>query len=151
MSDYLIGAGALLTAGPASSIAGATLHAQVDPALAAQVQAALLDFEGARPEELSQILIMASGWARARFDAEVIRPLVDRRECSLTDVVAALARATGASEVHLFARWLPGIEMAGELRRQGIGLVAHPIDAIDSAALITGQRFARWTSALRAA
>jgi hypothetical protein len=41
--------------------------------------------------------------------------------------------------------------MAAELRGLGIGLVAHPLEAIDQAALVTGQRFARWKSALRAA
>ena len=62
-----------------------------------------------------------------------------------------LAAATGESEVHLFARWLPGSALAADLRRRGIGLVAHPLEAIDQAALVTGQRFARWKSALRAA
>jgi hypothetical protein len=151
MNEYLIGAGALLTAGPESSIAGATLHAQTDALLAGQVRAALVDFEAADPEELSRIVIMATGWRRARFDAEVIQPLTARRECSLADVVAALASATGESEVHLFARWLPGAAMAEDLRARGIGLIAHPLDAIDQAALVTGQRFARWKSALRAA
>jgi hypothetical protein len=151
MNDYLIGAGALLTAGPESSIAGATLHAQTDALLAGQVRAALVDFEAADPDELSRIVIMATGWRRARFDAEVIQPLTSRRECSLADVIAALASAIGESEVHLFARWLPGADMARDLQRRGIGLVAHPLEAIAQAALVTGQRFARWKSALRAA
>jgi hypothetical protein len=119
--------------------------------LADQVHAALVDFEAADPQELSRIVIMAAGWGRARFDAEVIQPLSTRRECSLADVIAALAHATGESEVHLFARWLPGADMAADLRRRGVGLVAHPLEAIDQAALVTGQRFARWKSALRAA
>jgi hypothetical protein len=151
MNDYLIGAGALLTAGPESSIAAAILHAQIEPLLAQQVGAALVDFEGSDPEELSRILIMASGWRRARFDAEVVAPLAARRECSLADVVAALAQSAGVREVHLFARWLPGPEMAAELCRRGVGLVAHPLGAIQQAALVTGQRFARWKPALRAA
>jgi len=41
--------------------------------------------------------------------------------------------------------------MGQELRRRGIGLIAHPIEAIDRAALVSGQRYARWKSALRAA
>jgi hypothetical protein len=151
MNEYLIGAGALLTAGPASSIAGATLHAQTDGFLAGQVRAALVDFEAAHADELSRVVIMATGWQRARFDAEVIGPLIDRRECSLAEVVGALAAATGVSEVHLFARWLPGGEMADDLRKLGVSLVAHPLEAIEQAALVTGQRFARWKSALRAA
>jgi hypothetical protein len=151
MSEYLIGAGALLTAGPESSIAGATLHAQTDALLANQVRAALVDFEAADAEELSRIVIMATGWRGARFDAEVIQPLTTLRECSLADVIAALASATGELEVHLFARWLPGSALAADLRRRGIGLVAHPLEAIVQAALVSGQRFARWKSALRAA
>jgi hypothetical protein len=151
MNEYLIGAGALLTAGPESSIAGATLHAQTDALLASQVHAALVDFEAGHVDDLSRVVIMAAGWGRARFDAEVTQPLVARRECSLADVVTELARATGLAEVHLFARWLPGAAMASELRKRGIGLIAHPLDAIAQAALVTGQRFARWNSALRAA
>jgi hypothetical protein len=151
MSDYLIGAGALLTAGPESSISGATLHAQTDALLATQVQAALVDFEAGHEDELSRVVIMAAGWRRARFDAEVIQPLVGRRECSLSDVVAALAQATRVSEVHLFARWLPGGGMLDELRSLGVALVSHPLETIEQAALVTGQRFARWNSVLRAA
>jgi hypothetical protein len=151
MSEYLIGAGALLTAGPESSISGATLHAQTDDLLANQVRAALVDFEAGNENELSRVVIMASGWRRARFDAEVIAPLVARRECSLPDVVAALAQATRVSEVHLFARWLPGAAMIDELRKLGVALVSHPLEAIEQAALVTGQRFARWNSSLRAA
>jgi hypothetical protein len=41
--------------------------------------------------------------------------------------------------------------MAEELRRLGVRLVAHPLEAIEQAALVTGQRFSRWQSALRAA
>jgi hypothetical protein len=151
MNEYLIGAGALLTAGPASSIAGATLHAQTDPLLAGQVQAALVDFESAHPAELSRIVIMAAGWRRGRFEAEVVGPLAARRECSLADVIAVLAKATGAAEVHLFARWLPDAAMLADLRRRGVGLVAHPLEAIDRAALVTGQRFYSWKPSLRAA
>jgi len=151
MSEYLIGAGALLTAGPESSISGATLHAQTDALLATQVQAALVDFEAGHEDELSRVVIMATGWRRARFDAEVIQPLVSRRACSLADVVTALAQATRVSEVHLFARWLPGAAMMSELRTMGIALVSHPLEAIEQAALVTGQRFARWNSVLRAA
>ena len=45
----------------------------------------------------------------------------------------------------------PGAAMADDLRRRGVSLVAHPLETIDQAALVTGQRFARWKSALRAA
>ena len=58
MDEYLIGAGAVLTAGPEASIAGATLHAQTDPQLVEMVKAAVIDFESAHPAELSSIVIM---------------------------------------------------------------------------------------------
>jgi hypothetical protein len=65
--------------------------------------------------------------------------------------VASLAQAARVSEVHLFARWLPGSTMLDELRKVGVALVSHPLEAIEQAALVTGQRFARWNSVLRAA
>lgn len=49
MNDYVIGSGAVLTAGPNASIAAATLHAQTDAAIAAGVRAALVDFESPQP------------------------------------------------------------------------------------------------------
>src|SRR5581483_12428890 len=56
MDEYLIGAGALLTAGPEASISAATLHAQTDRHLAETVKAAIIDFESAHPAELSRIV-----------------------------------------------------------------------------------------------
>src|SRR5581483_4505764 len=61
MDEYLIGAGALLTAGPEASISAATLHAQTDRHLAETVKAAIIDFESAHPAELSRIVAMISG------------------------------------------------------------------------------------------
>lgn len=151
MSKYLIGAGAVLTAGPKSSIAGATLHAQTDPQLAAQIEAAVIDVEATRPSELSRIVIVAAGWCRARFEAEVVRPLQTSRECTLADVIGALAKARGTTEVHLFARWLPHAELLKELTAAGVGLIAHPLESIDQIALVTGQRLERWRSPFRAA
>lgn len=151
MSEYLIGAGAVLTAGPESSIAEATLHAQTDPQLAAQVEAAVIDFEAATPEELSRIVIVAAGWCGSRFRAEVVRPLLALRECALADVVVVLAKATAVSEVHLFARWLPSETMLGALASEGVRLISHPLESIDQAALVSGQRRSRWRSPFRAA
>lgn len=151
MSEYLIGAGAVLTAGPQSSISGATLHAQTDSRLAATVGAALIDFEAAHPDELSRIVIMAAGWAAGRFKDEVIEPLLARRECTLVEVVRVLCDAIGLREVHLFARWLPDAAMSAALREAGIELVAHPLESINQAALITGQRISRWRAPFRAA
>lgn len=151
MDEFLIGAGAVLTAGPESSIAGATLHAQTDPHLAAQVEAAVIDFEAAHPSELSRIVIVAAGWSGPRFQAEVVRSLLARRECTLVDVMALLAEATGTVEVHLFARWLPDAAMSGELAAAGIRVIAHPLESIGQAALVSGQRFSRWRSPFKAA
>jgi hypothetical protein len=151
MDEYLIGAGAVLTAGPTASIAAATLHAQTDWRLAERIDAALIDFEGARATELSRIVIVASGWSGSRFHADVVKPLLSRRECSLADVISTLAAATGSREVHLFARWLLDEATALALEKRGIRVLAHPLQAIGQAALISGQRFERWRSPFRAA
>jgi hypothetical protein len=151
MDEYLIGAGAVLTAGPRSSIAGATLHAQTVPHLAAEVEAAVIDFEASHSAELSRVVIVAAGWGGSRFSASVIRPLLARRECTLADVMGVLAHATKAREVHLFARWSPDAALAADLAAAGIQLVTHPLESIEQAALVSGQRFSRWQSPFRAA
>ena len=75
MNDYVIGSGAVLTAGPNASIAAATLHAQTDAAIAAGVRAALVDFESRSPSELSKLVVFATGWNGAR----VRSPSLSRR------------------------------------------------------------------------
>ena len=151
MNDYVIGAGAVLTAGPRAAIAAASLHAQTEPALAAGVRAALLDFESPSAAELSKVVIVASGWNARRVEAEIVRPLLARTECSLVDVLVRLATATGSQEVHIFARWMPDEVMAAALRRSGTRLVVHSLDVIRQAALISGQTYSRWPAPLRAA
>jgi len=151
MDDYLIGAGALLTAGPAASISSATLHAQTEAGLACRVEAALIDFESVRADELSRVLIVAAGWSSKRFESQVVQPLLARQECSLADVLEELGRATGAGEIHLFARWLPEQGLCAALKGRGFSLVWHPLEAIDRAALISGQRLTRWRSSFHAA
>ena len=151
MSEYLIGAGAVLTAGAAASIAGATLHAQTDSPAAGEIRAAIIDFEAASSQELSRIVIVAAGWTPSRFEAEIIQPLLARGECTLADVMEGLAAATGSSELHLFARWLPDVALASALREKGVALVGHPIEAIEQAALVCGQRLNRWRAPFRAA
>jgi hypothetical protein len=141
MSEYLIGAGAVLTAGPESSIARATLHTQTDPQLAATVEAAVIDFEASLPSELSRIVIVAAGWGSSRFEAEVIRSLLTRRQCTLVGVREVLREATGASEIHLFARWLPLPEMLAELAAANVRLLTHPLESIEQAALISASDF----------
>ncbi|HKE38115.1 MAG TPA: hypothetical protein VKB39_11810 [Candidatus Baltobacteraceae bacterium] len=151
MSEYLIGAGAVLTAGAAASISGATLHAQTDSPAAGEIRAAVIDFEASSPRELSRIVIMAAGWSPGRFESGVIQPLLARGECTLADVMEGLASATQARELHVFARWLPDTDLAASLHEKGISLVGHPIEAIEQAALVCGQRFNRWPAPFRAA
>jgi hypothetical protein len=151
MNGYVIGSGAVLTAGPEAMVAGATLHAQTEPALAANVKAALVDFESTRFGDLSRVLVMAAGWNAKRFESHVLSPLMARGECSLVELLEQLAQATGAAEVHVFAEWIPDDLMAAALRRAGVAIVAHPLEAIQQAALISGQRYQRWHGPLSAA
>jgi hypothetical protein len=151
MDEYLIGAGAILTAGPAATVRSATLHAQTEPVLAREVRAALVDFESTNADELSRVLLVAPGWSASRFHGEVIKPLMEQRECGLADVLAALARAVGTAEVHLFARWLPGAELGDALARLGVTLMCHPLEAIGQASLVSGQRVQKWRPPVRAA
>lgn len=151
MNDYLIGAGAVLTAGTNAAIAPATLHAQTEATLASTVRAAVVDFESSSKGELTKVLLLAPGWNAGRVRRELVEPLVARRECSLGDVIVALAAAAGTREVHVFAQWLADDDTAAVAAAHGVTLVSHPLDAIRQAALITGQRLSRWPSPLRAA
>lgn len=151
MDEFFIGAGALLTAGPAGSIAAATLHAQPEDGLGRAVRAAVVDFEGTQSGELTRLLIAAAGWTASRFRVGVIEPLLERRECSLADVIATLAEACAARDVHVFARWTPDAVTSARLSDAGVRLVAHPLEAIGQAALVSGQRLQRWRSRVRAA
>ncbi len=151
MDEYFIGAGALLTAGPTASIAGATLHAQTEPGLGCCIKAALVDFEATQIDEVSRILIVAAGWSGPRFRAEIVAKLLARGECTLSDVIVMLAEATGSQDVHVFAHWLPDEATRAFLAERGIRVLAHPLEAIGRAALISGQRLERWHSAVRAA
>jgi len=151
MENYVIGSGAILTAGPQASIAGATLHAQTDAGLAPRVRAALVDFESGSCLELSKVVMLATGWNAGRVKTELVDPLLARGECTLADVFELLATATGATEVHLFAHWLPDDVLTAAVHRAGVTVVAHPLESIRQAALISGQTFRRWPSPLRAA
>jgi len=151
MDEYFIGAGALLTAGPAASIRGATLHAQPERGLAPQVEAAVIDFESTKVGELSQILVVAGGWTSARFHDEVVRRLLEQRVCGLADIFGTLAEATGASRIHLFAHWLPDEATCSLLEARGVQVLSHPLEAIGRASLVSGQRIERWPLPVRAA
>ena len=151
MDEYFIGAGALLTAGPAATIRGATLHAQPGATLARQMSAALIDFESPGPDELSRLLIVAAGWSGSRFRGEVVARLLALGECGLHDVVAALADAVQTKEIHLFARWSPDQATLDSLEKNGIRIHSHPLEALGQAALVSGQRVERWRVPMRAA
>jgi hypothetical protein len=151
MDEYLIGAGALLTAGPEGSITAATLHAQMVPGLAGEVEAALVDFESGQLADVSRLLIIAAGWSGPQFRSAVFRKLLAQRQCELADVILTLAHATGAREIHLFARWRPDEATVARLRERGVGIISHPLDAIGQAALVCGQRLERWRPPVRAA
>lgn len=142
--EYLIGAGAVLESGERASLTPATVHARVEPALAEIVQAAAVDFEGASLEALTRLVVLVAGWNAAEFRTAVTRRLLDRGVCSLADVLATVAEAAHSPQVHFFAHWLPDDATYAALAERGIELVAHPLEAIDSAALVAGQRHLRW-------
>ena len=144
MDEYLIGAGALLTAGPSATIRGATLHAQPGFELAHQVAAAVVDLDSAGPAELSRLLVVAAGWSGPRFHREVVSELLAQRECGLNDVIELLAAAVETDEIHLFARWEPDAAMTAALQRKGVRVVPHPLEALGQASLVSGQRIERW-------
>jgi len=151
MNEYIIGAGAVLTAGPKAGIAGATLHAQTDATIARVVRAAVFDFESSSLADLSKLVVCATGWNAQTVRGELVPALVARGACSLADVVAIFALVAATDEIHVFARWLPDEVMAATLRRVGIALIAHPLEAIRQAALICGQSFTRLPAPVRAA
>ncbi len=148
--EYMIGAGVILESGEAAKITPAMLHARVEPALAQSVRAAAVDFEGSSPESLRRLLVLIPGWNAGQFRSAVTKKLVERGTCSLGDVLSMVAQAAQAGELHLFAHWLPDGATCQALAERGIDLVAHPLEAIDSAALVAGQRHTRW-KAVRAA
>lgn len=145
--DYIIGAGAVLESGEDASITPATLHAHVDPVLAAGVQAAAIDFESANPGALRRLVVMNKGWNAAQFRDGVSEPLRQKRDCSLADVLRILAQGAGTPEVHVFAHWLPDVQTCSELAAAGIAVIAHPLESIAEASLVSGQRRHRWHAA----
>lgn len=145
--DYIIGAGAILESGDDGGLTPANLHAHVDAALAQRVKAAAVDFEGASPRSLKRLLVVGQGWDAAAFRAGVGDRLRALRTCSLGDVLRTLAQAAATSEVHLFAHWLPDEGTVIELRQAGIDIVTHPLESIQAASVVAGQRHRRWHAA----
>ena len=143
MSEYIIGAGAVLTAGDVAKIIPATLHAEVATGVYAIAKAVAVDFEGTGEERLRRLLLIGQGWDRRRFETGVTAGLLANRTCSLSDVLAALAEATGEEEVHLFAHWLPLPATSAGLHARGIRLIVHPLESIERAALVEDQAYRR--------
>lgn len=145
--EYMIGAGAILETGEAAKVTSAMLHARVDPMLARSVKAAAVDFDGNSPGALRRLLVVVPGWNAGRFRLHVTRPLIERGTCSLADVLSTIAAAAETTEVHLFAHWAPDDATCEALAQRGLGLVVHPLEAIESAAVVAGQRHTRWKAA----
>ena len=151
MDEYLVGPRTLLTAGPRRQWRGRRFTRR--PTSSGRDGESSRDrFRGRpiRPNFLGSSS-MISGWSRGYFREAVVKPLLARRECSLGEVIGQLARAAGTSEIHLFARWSPEAQMAGEITAAGVRLMIHPFESIERAALVWGQPLSRWRSLLRAA
>jgi len=145
--EYMIGAGAILETGDSAKVTAAMLHARVDPMLARSVTAAAVDFDGNAAGALRRLLVMVPGWNAGKLRSLVTQPLIERGTCSLADVLATLAESAQTRQVHLFAHWIPDDVTYAALSGHGIELVVHPLEAIESAALVAGQRHTRWKAA----
>ena len=150
MNDYVIGAGAVLTAGPTAT--SRERHFTLKPmrSLAPTVRAALIDFESSSRAELTKVVVMATGWNARRVKDDLVAPLLARGECSLTDILVSLAEQRNPRSPRLRAvarrrRNDRGGQPGGRLARLA------PLEAIRRAALISGQTFSRWPSPPRAA
>jgi hypothetical protein len=58
-----------------------------------------------------------------------------------------LARSAGSNEVHVFAHWLPDEATCAALEADGVALISHPLESIDAASLVCGQRRELWRAA----
>jgi hypothetical protein len=137
----------MLSTGDGATITPTALHAQVGAALAAAARAVAIDFEGTASAGPRRLLLVAQGWNARQFQSGITAHLLALGTCSLAEVFATLARATGSREVYLFAHWLPDDATAGALSEAGITLVANPLESIDRAALIADQHHFLWSAA----
>lgn len=140
--DYIIGSGAILESGERGGITPAALHANVAVPCAG-IRAAAIDFEGTNAARVRKLLVVAQGAGTAQARAGIERPLRARGDCSLADVLCTLAQAASSDEVHLFAHWLPDEETCADLAARGVGIVVHPLEAIQAASVVSGQRYRR--------
>lgn len=145
MESYIIGGGAILQAGPHAGAAAASLHVKVDPFLARRAKAIAIDFESSSQHGLDRLVLLVAGWSAGRFADQVVEPLASRRQATLGQALAACALASGQRELQLFARWLPDRALCEEVAALGVELVVHPLESIERASLVSGQRFRRFT------
>ena len=143
MESYLIGGGAILAAGDHGTITRATLHAQLAP-VCDEPRAVLIDFEGGSMMDMRRLVALGVGMTAERFETTVTSRLVAAGACGFEDVAFILAHEVETHEVHLFARWAPGLGTLEALRARGLELVVHPLEAIVQAALIAEHRFTVW-------
>jgi hypothetical protein len=140
--EYIIGSGAILEAGPHGGITPASLHANVEVP-GGSIRAAAIDFEGTSAARVQKLLVVAQGAGTVQARTGIELPLRARGDCSLADVLWTLAQAASSNEVHLFSHWLPDEETCADLEARGVGLVVHPLEAIQAASLVSGQRYRR--------
>ncbi len=143
-SDYIIGAGAMLTAGAQSSIARATLHAQTTDTDARSSKGVVIDFDSSRPAELRRLLILGVGLTPQSFHDCVTMRLIGSGDCDLERVIALLAAGLHTNEIHWFARWSPEESVLRALALQGVKLIVKPLEAIARAALVIERSFQTW-------
>ncbi|HET7813060.1 MAG TPA: hypothetical protein VFL13_01670 [Candidatus Baltobacteraceae bacterium] len=140
--EYIIGSGAILEAGAHGGITPATLHANVAVPCGG-IRAAAIDFEGTSAAHVQKLLVIAQGAGNVQARAGIEAPLRAKGDCSLADVLWTLAQAASSAEVHVFAHWLPDEETCSDLAARGVGLVVHPLETIQAASLVSGQRYRR--------
>ncbi|MDQ6826460.1 MAG: hypothetical protein M3Z14_04570 [Candidatus Eremiobacteraeota bacterium] len=145
--DYIIGAGAMLTAGGETSIARATLHAQTIDLDARNTKGMVIDFEASRPAELRRLLILGVGLSPQSFHDGVTKRLIGCGCCGLEQVIALLAEGLHTAEIYWCARWSPNDMVLRYLGSRGIKLVVRPLETIARAALVIERSFQTWNGA----
>lgn len=141
--DYIIGSGAILESGPSGGITPASFHASIGRGATPSLLAMAVDFEGTSAQDVRKMLVVVQGANPGFVRGSVELPLRAKGDCSLADVFLTLARAAKTCEVHLFAHWLPPEETCEALRSAGVTLVAHPLETIEAASVVSGQRHRR--------
>ncbi|MDQ6931790.1 MAG: hypothetical protein M3160_01300 [Candidatus Eremiobacteraeota bacterium] len=145
-SDYIIGAGAMLTAGERTTITRATLHAQVLDGHGVGSTGVVVDFDSSRPSELKRLLILGVGLSPQNFHDGVTSRLVGSGDCDLERLIELLASGLQTRRIHWFARWAPTDSVLQNLQTHGVTLVVKPLDAIARAALVMDRSYNAWNA-----